>query len=109
MENEKRSGHLTNEKISKRFKSQFDLVNHSIRLASHYIQAGIEPSPGSADNIVNDVLKDVELGRDTFQDLDDDEDEEMDVLEATLALKKEQDEDSPPKKSRSKVKEALKK
>lgn len=108
MDNEKRSGHLTNEKISKRFKSQFDLVNHSIRLASHYIQAGIEPSPGSADNIVNDVLSDIEHGRDTYQDIDEDPSEEEEVVDVAFSIKEEVEEITP-KKSRSRAKEALKK
>lgn len=105
MENEKRFGHLTNEQISKRFKSQFDLVNHAIKLAGHFIQAGVAPSPGSADNIVNDVLKDIETGRDVFQSFDVEEEEEEEVFIASF----EDDEEEAPKKGRSRAREALKK
>lgn len=96
MEYEKRIRTLTNEEISKRYRSQFDLVNHAIRLASHLIQSGYEPSPAVAENIVNDVLKDIETGRDAFafMDEEDDEIEEEDVVEI-------EEEVIPAKKSRS--------
>lgn len=105
MENEKRLGHLTNEKISKRFRSQFDLVNHAIRLAGHFIHAGVAPSPGSADNIVNDVLKDIETGRDLYQSFDEEEEEEEEILPVLII----EEEEESPKKSRSRAREALKK
>lgn len=34
---------LTNEKVSKRFKSQFELVNYAIRLAANVIKTGRDP------------------------------------------------------------------
>lgn len=34
---------LTNEKLKKRFESQFDLVNYAIRLAENMIRSGREP------------------------------------------------------------------
>lgn len=105
MENEKRLGHLTNEKISKRFKSQFELVNHAIKLAGHFIQAGVAPSPGSADNIVNDVLKDIESGRDLYQSFDEEEEEEEEEVFVAGFI----EEEEAPKKSRSRAREALKK
>jgi hypothetical protein len=99
MEREKK---LTNELISKRYKSQFDLVNHAIRLAAHHIQAGHEPSVGSADNIVNDVLNDIALGRDTYEDWE----EEEEAAEETIIEIEE--EVAPAKKSRSRAKEVAK-
>jgi hypothetical protein len=106
MEKETRFGLLTNEQISKRFKSQFDLVNHAIRMAGHMIHSGHAPSPGSADNIVNDVLTDIKLGRDYYNF--EDEDEEESDEEEINSIKAVDVEPVAPKKSRTRV-SALKK
>ncbi len=101
---ENRYAQLTNEQVSKRFKSQFELVNHAIRLAGHMIHSGHAPGPGSADNIVNEVLTDIKLGRD-FYDLEDDEEE--DAEEEVVYRNTQVEEAAPVKKSR--VRAALKK
>lgn len=95
---EKRFGQLTNEQISKRFRSQFDLVNHAIRMAGHLIHSGHAPSPGSADNIVNDVLIDIKLGRDYYLD---EEEEEEEVDEVVIFST--EDEEEETKKGRSRA------
>ncbi|HSW86382.1 MAG TPA: hypothetical protein VLG49_02660 [Rhabdochlamydiaceae bacterium] len=46
--------HLTNEKLKGLFKSNFDLANHAIRLARHYIKAGHEVT---LDSLLNEVQK----------------------------------------------------
>jgi len=79
MEREKREAHLTNEGISTRFKSQFDLVNHAIVLATHRIKAGHEPSLLGPDNVANEVLLDIRAGRDALEDLVEDEEEELEI------------------------------
>ena len=60
---------LTNEHISKRFKSQFDLVNHAIGLAAYLIRAGHEARSIHDDNLVLDVLEDIQYGRDQFMEI----------------------------------------
>lgn len=105
MESEKKQGQLTNEMISKKFRSQFDLVNHAIRLAGHLIHSGHAPSAGSADNIVNDVLTDIKFGRDLYGDEDEDEEEEEEEKTTIESFNgKEVEEDAVPfKKSRTKT------
>lgn len=51
---------LTNEKLLKRFKSQFELVDHAIEVAKHIVISGKE-SRGKADNqnIALDVIEDL--------------------------------------------------
>lgn len=58
---------LTNEKIRKKFASQFDLVNYAIRLAENMIQTGRDPRVKiDSHNRSMQVLSEIVSGKDTF-------------------------------------------
>jgi hypothetical protein len=46
--------HLTNEQLKGLFKSNFDLANHAIRMARHYIKAGHEVT---VDSLLQEIRK----------------------------------------------------
>lgn len=104
METEKRR-QLTNEQLSKRFRSQFDLVNHAIRMAGHLILSGHAPGPGSSDNLIDDVLTDIKLGRDAYMDFEEEEEseEELDEVEIFSSRDLVEDEAVPTKKKRART------
>lgn len=61
---------LTNEKVCKKFKSQFELVNYAISLASNMIQSGRESrvkteSQNKAMQVLTEILQD----KDQFDDI----------------------------------------
>jgi len=61
---------LTNEKISKKFVNQFDLVNYAIRLADNMIRSGRAPRVKvDVDNPVIQVLAEIEQGKDCFEEI----------------------------------------
>lgn len=58
---------LTNEKLKKRFASQFDLVNYAIKLAAQMIQSGRAPKIGSeVMNVALVIMAELNAGRDQF-------------------------------------------
>lgn len=62
---------LTNEKLKKRFPSQFDLVNYAIKLAAQMIQTGRAPRVKSdVQNVALLILLELIAGRDQFDDFD---------------------------------------
>lgn len=61
---------LTNEKIIKKFVSQFDLVNYAIRLAENMIQTGRDPRVKvESQSRAMQILGEIALGKDTFDEL----------------------------------------
>lgn len=62
---------LTNEKIVKKFESQFDLVNYAIRLAENMIQTGRGPRVRieSENNRALQVLGEIAMGKDVFDEV----------------------------------------
>lgn len=60
---EKASSVFTNEKLSRRFKSPFELVNYAIHLAEDRIRAGRDIHEISNENLVVSVVKDLVVGK----------------------------------------------
>jgi hypothetical protein len=61
---------LTNEKLSKKFINQFDLVNYAIRLADNMIRSGRGPRiKVEIDNPVIQILAEIEQGKDSFEEI----------------------------------------
>jgi hypothetical protein len=60
---EKASIVFTNEKLSRRFKSPFELVNYAIHLAEDRIRAGRDIHEISNENLVVSVVKDLAVGK----------------------------------------------
>ena len=61
---------LTNEKIIKKFVSQFDLVNYAIRLAENMIHTGRDPRVKvESQSRAMQILGEIALGKDTFDEL----------------------------------------
>lgn len=59
--------YLTNEKISRNFNNQFDLVNYAIKLAANMIQTGREPRVKmNTENPALLILEEIIEGKDTF-------------------------------------------
>lgn len=62
---------LTNERLKKRFASQFDLVNYAIKLAAQMIQSGRAPRVKTdVQNVALLILQELIAGRDQFDDFD---------------------------------------
>jgi hypothetical protein len=62
---------LTNEKLKKRFPSQFDLVNYAIKLAAQMIQTGRGPRVKTdVQNVALLIMMELTAGRDQFDDFD---------------------------------------
>jgi len=60
--------YLTNEKISKRFESQFDLVNYAIKIAGDMIHAGRGPRVKTdTENTALQVLEEILQGKDRYK------------------------------------------
>jgi len=57
----------TNEKLSKRFKSNFELVNYAIHLAEDKIKAGRDTAGIQQDNLVVSIISDLAAGRDVLR------------------------------------------
>lgn len=63
---------LTNEKLSKKFVNQFELVNYAIRLADNMIKSGRAPRVKvDVDNPVIQVLAEIEQGKDYLEEIAD--------------------------------------
>lgn len=61
---------LTNEVFSKRFKSQFEMVNYMIRLAGNMIDSGREPRVKiDSKNIAIQIAAEVALEKDQLDDI----------------------------------------
>lgn len=61
---------LTNEKLNKKFKSQFDLVEHAIRLVDNMVKSGRSPRIKlDIQNPAVIVLEEIVQGRDALVDL----------------------------------------
>ncbi len=61
---------LTTEQLRLKFKSQFELVNYSIRLAENMIRSGREPRiKMDIDNPAMQVLAEILAGKDAFEDI----------------------------------------
>lgn len=61
---------LTNEKLKSRFPSQFDLVNHAIKLAEDLIASGCAPyfkADGQNNNIALQILEEVSASESAVQ------------------------------------------
>jgi hypothetical protein len=70
-----RKNFLTNEKISKKFKSQFELVNYAIKLAENMILSGREPRVKlDTQNHALQVVAEIMEGKDQLDDLSEDQD-----------------------------------
>lgn len=87
MEKEKKE-HLTNEKISNKFKSQFELVNYAIKLADNLIRSGREARiETNTQNPALQVLEEIEIGTDKLEDLSFDHKEVIEHIDLRLAGK----------------------
>jgi DNA-directed RNA polymerase subunit omega len=61
---------LTNEKIVKKFESQFDLVNYAIRLAENMIYSGRDSRVKiDCQNRALQILGEIALGKDIFDEI----------------------------------------
>lgn len=61
---------LTNETVKKKFKSQFELVGHAIKLAENMIKTGRGPRVKSdSQNVAIHVLDEIKCGLDKFEDI----------------------------------------
>lgn len=66
---------LTNEDVTKKFKSSFELVNYAIKLAENMIRTGRDSRVKSdVQNRAMLILEEIHQGKDLFDDLDDDSD-----------------------------------
>jgi DNA-directed RNA polymerase subunit omega len=63
----KKDRDLTNEKKYKKFKSQFELVNHAIEIAEHMIGSGRESSGNQ--NVTLDIIAEIETNPDRLAQL----------------------------------------
>jgi DNA-directed RNA polymerase subunit omega len=69
---------LTNEKLKRRFASQFDLVNYAIKLAAEMIQSGRAPRVSTdMQNVALLIMQELMAGKDQFDDMN----EEIDIEE----------------------------
>lgn len=67
---------LTNEKLSKQFTNQFDLVNYAIKLADNYIKTGRPPRVKvDVENPVIQILAEIEQGKDQLVEIEFEEEE----------------------------------
>lgn len=63
-------GYLTNEKISSKFKSLFDLVNYAIKLAENMIETGRDTRVRTdVQNRSMQILSEIVQGKDVFDDI----------------------------------------
>ena len=63
--------HLTNEEVTKKFKSSFDLVNYAIQLAENMIHTGRDARVKSdVQNRAMLILEEIEEGKDKFDEID---------------------------------------
>lgn len=61
---------LTNETVKKKFKSQFELVGHAIKLAANMIKTGRGPRLKSeSQNVAVNILDEIKAGVDKFEDI----------------------------------------
>jgi len=61
---------LTNEKLCKKFKSQFELVNYAIKLAENMIKTGRDPRVKmDTQNRALHVIAEIENDRDQFDEI----------------------------------------
>lgn len=73
---------LTNEKLNKKFKSQFDLVEHAIRLVDNMVKSGRSPRIKlDIQNPAVIALEEIVQGRDALVDLP-----ERPVMEYAMAV-----------------------
>jgi hypothetical protein len=62
--------HFTNEELSKKFKSNFDLVNYAIRLVENMIKTGRDPRVKSdMQNRAMLILEEINEGKDQFDEI----------------------------------------
>ena len=62
--------HLTNEKMTKKFKSSFDLVNYAIKLAENMIKTGRDTRVKSeVQNRAMLILQEIHEGKDQFDEI----------------------------------------
>lgn len=61
---EKNNVSYTNEKLAKKFKSSFELVNYAILMAEEKIRSGRDSHAIDSDNLVITVMKDLAAGKD---------------------------------------------
>lgn len=61
---------LTNEKLRKKFKSQFELVNYAIKLAENMIKTGREPRVEiEGQNRALQIITEIQDGKDQFDEI----------------------------------------
>lgn len=61
---------LTNEKLSKKFKSQFELVNYAIKLAENMIRTGRDPRVKiDVQNRAMQILAEIANNKDQFDEI----------------------------------------
>lgn len=61
---------LTNEKISKKFRNQFELVNYAIKLAENMIRTGRDPRiKTDTQNRAMQIITEIVTGKDAFDDI----------------------------------------
>lgn len=81
---------ITNEIINKKFKNQFDLVNHAIRLAENMLKTGRDPRVKSlVQNRAMHVLDEIVTGKDYFDVIP--ETEEIDFMRIKETSREERD------------------
>jgi hypothetical protein len=92
--------HLTNQKISKKFSNQFDLVNYAILLVENLIKSGRAPRVKvDVDNPVVQILAEIDAGKDKLEDLviEPINDDRTEYEEPKLTLSKEKNKFTSPK------------
>jgi len=68
---EKKNIRFTNEEITKKFKSRFELVNYAIKLAENMIMTGRKSRVDENEqNPAMCVIKEIAEGKDTFEDIE---------------------------------------
>lgn len=78
---------LTNELLNKRFKSQFDLVRYSIKLAESRIHAGRDNPYPDTENMASEILAEIASGKTLLEDIMNDNDS-LDGENSALACEK---------------------
>jgi DNA-directed RNA polymerase subunit omega len=73
MDKSAKGKNITNEKLSKKFENNFDLVNYAISLAENMIKTGRETRVKSeVQNRAMLILEEINQGKDQFDDISED-------------------------------------
>lgn len=85
---------LTNEDLSKKFRSQFELVSYAIKLAENIILTGRQPrSRTDIQNSAVQILDEISTGKDRMEEQDFDFPEEPVIESVEMLIIEDEDED----------------